>query len=287
MYHERGGGRDRQRGGRLLPGAKPLPHPAADRAGKTGGAGPQYDGHRRGAGHGDRPAPAAGDAGRPGHPGIRPEEDRPLHPDARGGSPLQSIRARDPSSIITRTNILPIRHNHHEEYAMVYEDYIEDKIDQLIQSAGQDQYPRPGKYKRWYAIKLLEGDKNISQAYPLELSGIIDRSYEKDIINQKYDFIEEVIGEDPGKQEPERSFHRQDRPVSDQPLAGPANFSAYHGAGVFLDLYCRRLAEGIFRDCAGAASQAPSADGLAAVHTSPLANFSGGGRRDRRRRRNP
>lgn len=85
------------------------------------------------------------------------------------------------------------RHNHHEEYAMVYEDYIEDKIDIIISTLKQ-RYPNL-ENKRWHAIKLLEKDKGITSAYPLELGNMIDRSYEKDIINQKYDFIEEIIAE--------------------------------------------------------------------------------------------
>ncbi len=85
-------------------------------------------------------------------------------------------------------------HNHHEEYAMVYEDYIEDKIDLLLQ-AIQQQYPELPN-KRWCAIKLLEQDLAVEKQYPLELTpDILDRSYEKDIINQKYDFIEEIIDE--------------------------------------------------------------------------------------------
>lgn len=85
------------------------------------------------------------------------------------------------------------RHNHHEEYAMVYEDYIEDKIDMII-TALTKEYPET-ENKRWHAIKLLEKDKTITGAYPLPLDSVIDRSYEKDIINQKYDFIEEIISE--------------------------------------------------------------------------------------------
>lgn len=85
------------------------------------------------------------------------------------------------------------RHNHHEEYAMVYEDYIEDKIDIII-SALMQRYPQL-ENKRWHAIKLLEKDKGITSAYPLDLGNMIDRSYEKDIINQKYNFIEEIISE--------------------------------------------------------------------------------------------
>ncbi len=84
-------------------------------------------------------------------------------------------------------------HNHHDEYAMVYEDYIEDKIDTLILRL-KEQYPKLTEY-RWHAIKYLVMDKTVEEQYPLDTSDIIDRSYEKDIINQKYDFIEEVIDE--------------------------------------------------------------------------------------------
>lgn len=84
-------------------------------------------------------------------------------------------------------------HNHHEEYAMVYEDYIEDKIDIIIGKLNE-RYPELPN-KRWHAIKFLEKDKTITERYPLELSNVVDRSYEKDIINQKYDFIEEIISE--------------------------------------------------------------------------------------------
>ena len=84
-------------------------------------------------------------------------------------------------------------HNHHDEYAMVYEDYIEDKID-IILGALNKQYPDLTN-KRWHAIKLLEKDSDITNQYPLQLDNVIDRSYEKDIISQKYDFIEEIIAE--------------------------------------------------------------------------------------------
>lgn len=85
------------------------------------------------------------------------------------------------------------RHDHHAEYAMVYHDEIEDKIDAIIVQLTK-KYPEM-ENKRWYAIKFLEADQNVISQYPVDLSGITDRSYEKEIINQKYDFIEEVIGE--------------------------------------------------------------------------------------------
>ncbi|MEI3258578.1 MAG: ferrous iron transport protein B [Faecalimonas umbilicata] len=85
-------------------------------------------------------------------------------------------------------------HNHHTEYAMVYSDALEDKID-VIMDALACSYPTLEK-PRWHAIKLLEKDESVTAAFPLpDLEKIIDRSYEQEIINQKYDFIEEIIQE--------------------------------------------------------------------------------------------
>ena len=85
------------------------------------------------------------------------------------------------------------QHDHHTEYTMVYSDTIEDKIDQIIPEL-QHRYPNLTNY-RWHAIKLLEGDQEITQKYPVDLPQVLDRSYESDIINQKYDFIGEIIDE--------------------------------------------------------------------------------------------
>ena len=85
-------------------------------------------------------------------------------------------------------------HNHHTEYAMVYSDALEDKID-VIMDALACSYPTL-ENPRWHAIKLLEKDESVTAAFPLPaLEKIIDRSYEQEIINQKYDFIEEIIQE--------------------------------------------------------------------------------------------
>ena len=85
------------------------------------------------------------------------------------------------------------RHNHHSEYSMVYSDEIEDKIDQIMPELKR-RYPGLTNY-RWHALKLLEEDKEITEKYPVNLPQVLDRSYESDIINQKYDFIGEIIGE--------------------------------------------------------------------------------------------
>lgn len=85
------------------------------------------------------------------------------------------------------------KHSHHEEFVMVYSDQIEDKIDELS-IIIKTHYPDTVNV-RWHAIKLLEKDPEIMKLMPMDVSSIVDRSYEKDIINQKYDFIEEIIEE--------------------------------------------------------------------------------------------
>lgn len=84
-------------------------------------------------------------------------------------------------------------HMHHEEYAMVYSDEIEDKIDLLIDRLMKSGF-KTDNY-RWYAIKLLEKDEEIVKQCNIRLSDIVTRSYENDIIQQKYDFIDEIIEE--------------------------------------------------------------------------------------------
>ena len=85
------------------------------------------------------------------------------------------------------------KHNHHSEYAMVYDDVIEDKIDAIIEQFRASEPEM--KNMRWHAIKVLEQDETVLKRHPVDTEGIVDRSYEKDIINEKYDFIEEVIDE--------------------------------------------------------------------------------------------
>ena len=101
---------------------------------------------------------------------------------------------KDPDCLIHHHSYTPQhRHNHHAEYAMVYSDTIEDKID-LIMEELKRKYPDLENY-RWHAIKLLEQDKEITERYPVNLLDVIDRNYESDIINEKYDFIQEIIKE--------------------------------------------------------------------------------------------
>ncbi|MDF2612015.1 MAG: ferrous iron transport protein [Lachnospiraceae bacterium] len=85
------------------------------------------------------------------------------------------------------------KHQHHHEFTMVYSDDIEDKIDEVSELL-RSKYG-VNKNLRYYAIKVLEMDEAVLAKYPFDLKGIIEHSYEGEIINQKYDFIEEIIEE--------------------------------------------------------------------------------------------
>ncbi len=85
------------------------------------------------------------------------------------------------------------KHEHHNDYPVVYSAEIEDKIDEVSDLLCE-------KYSdinniRWHAIKLLEMDQAILGQYPIDLKEVVKHSYEEEIINQKFDFIEEIIEE--------------------------------------------------------------------------------------------
>lgn len=82
---------------------------------------------------------------------------------------------------------------HHRKYALVYTDDVEDKIDE-IEGRLQEAYPDIENL-RWHAIKILENDQEIRKTYPVDLGEILDRDYEKEIIDQKFSFIEEIMAE--------------------------------------------------------------------------------------------
>ncbi len=81
----------------------------------------------------------------------------------------------------------------HEKYAMVYDEMMEFRIDAVETALGR-RWPELGN-PRWHAVKLLEGDEEITGKYPLDLPDILTGDCETEIINQKYDFIEEIMAE--------------------------------------------------------------------------------------------
>lgn len=85
------------------------------------------------------------------------------------------------------------KHDHHNQFVMVYSDEIEDKIDIISEMLVED-YPEIENV-RWHAIKILERDEEVSLKYPMDFSKVVKKSYESQIVNEKYDFIQEIITE--------------------------------------------------------------------------------------------
>lgn len=159
------------------------------------------------------------------------------------------------------------RHDHHNEYAMVYDDVIEDKIDAVIEKY-RAKYPDM-KNMRWHAIKALEQDQSVLERYPADLEAIVDRSYEKDIINEKYDFIEEVIEETLiNKSEKEERTERADRFMTGKWLGLPI-FLLIIALVFFLTFAVGDWLKGYFETGLELFSGFVS-NGLQAVGTSPL-----------------
>lgn len=115
-------------------------------------------------------------------------------PEMLGHIPVVPVSARK------RTGLDVLMHavvHHYEEgpqgVVIHYDREIEDKIAR-IEAILEAKYGEM-ENMRWHAIKLLEEDQEVLNDHPVDVSHIVEQSYEKKIINEKYDYIEEIIGE--------------------------------------------------------------------------------------------
>lgn len=87
--------------------------------------------------------------------------------------------------------------HHYEEGSkgdiLHYSQDIEDKIEKLSVMM-QAHYPTHSSV-RWHAIKFLEDDEDVKNEHPIQITNVADRSYEKEIIQTKYSYIEHIIEE--------------------------------------------------------------------------------------------
>lgn len=114
-----------------------------------------------------------------------------------------------------------------EEYVLDYPAEIEHKIEKLSVMM-QAHYPTHSSV-RWHAIKLLEDDEEVRKEHPIQITNVVDRSYEKEIIQCKYAYIEKVVKE--------TLFHKSKKAAStdkiDKLLTHP-----FLGIPVFLLIMC-------------------------------------------------
>lgn len=105
-----------------------------------------------------------------------------------------------PVSATKRTGLNTLLHavvHHYKEGPkgdiLKYPEEIENKIAKL-EVMMQAHYPTHSSV-RWHAVKLLENDEEVRKEHPISVNNIADRSYEKEIIQCKYHYIEYIIKE--------------------------------------------------------------------------------------------
>ena len=115
-------------------------------------------------------------------------------PEMLGHIPAVPVSARKRTGLDVLMHAV-VHHYEEEPQGIVvrYDREMEDKI-QRTESLLRETY-RELTNLRWHAIKMLEKDKEVMSDHPVDLSGIVSKSYEKEIINEKYDYVEEVIRE--------------------------------------------------------------------------------------------
>lgn len=116
-----------------------------------------------------------------------------------------------PVSAMKKTGLEILLHaivHHYEEGpqkpVLEYGESIEDKIAKL-EVMMQAHYPTHSSV-RWHAVKLLENDEEVKKEHPIQITNVVDKSYEKEIIQKKYEYIEQVIAE--------TLFHKEEKAAS-------------------------------------------------------------------------
>lgn len=115
-------------------------------------------------------------------------------PEMLGNIPVVPVSARKRTGLDVLMHAV-VHHYEEEPQGVVvrYTRLVEEKI-QRIEDILRSDYPELTNL-RWHAIKLLECDKEVMKDHPVDVSGVITESYEKQIINEKYDYVEEIIKE--------------------------------------------------------------------------------------------
>ena len=115
-------------------------------------------------------------------------------PEMLGNIPVLPVSAAKRKGI----DILSHAIVHHYEEGPVndvfrYSEEIEEKIERIEIIMGA-KYPKH-EFKRWHAIKLLEGDESVCKDHPIEMELVSEKSHEKRMIQEKYAYIEKIVEE--------------------------------------------------------------------------------------------
>ncbi len=115
-------------------------------------------------------------------------------PEMLGHIPVVPVSARKRTGLDVLLHA--VKHHYEEQNTdpvVSYTADIEDKIE-VLEHMLHEKWPKDTNL-RWHALKILENDEEILKEHPLDTSEVVDKNYEKIIINQKYDYIEEIVEE--------------------------------------------------------------------------------------------
>ena len=138
-------------------------------------------------------------------------------PEMLGGSPVVPVSARKRTGLDVLLHAV-VHHfeEQHNPAVVSYDTDLEEKIEGI--SRRLTEQDPDIKNPRWHAIKLLERDEEVCQKYPIPLPE--DKNYEKEIINQKYRYIEEILEDTLFYKEEKAAFTDKVDKVLTHPVAG-------------------------------------------------------------------
>lgn len=117
-------------------------------------------------------------------------------PEMLGGVPIVAVSARKRSGLDTLLHAVVHHFREREEQredVIHYTADIERQIGKL-ETALEQEHPE-WNHLRWYAIKLLEHDGEVMKQVSPQIASLATENMEKEIIQEKYAYIEEVVEE--------------------------------------------------------------------------------------------
>lgn len=115
-------------------------------------------------------------------------------PEMLGNIPVVPVSARKRSGLDVLLHA--VKHHYEEPVADPVVTYSPDIENKILEVSKRIEAEHPDSENiRWHSIKILENDEQIFREHPVDVSDLIDRDYEKQIINQKYEYIESVLDE--------------------------------------------------------------------------------------------
>lgn len=131
-----------------------------------------------------------------------------------------------------------------EEYILDYPNFLEEKIAKL-EVMMQAHYPTHSSV-RWHAIKLLEDDEEVKREHPISVINVVDKSYEKEIIQCKYAYIEKIVSETLFHKERKAAVTEKIDRILTHPVAGIPMFLLIMCLVFFLTFTVGDALKGIF-----------------------------------------